>query len=59
LKYRLLSFWDKTDSENTLVVSTHGFIKKRSKVPQSEIQRAKQLRIRYFADKEKAKKKNQ
>jgi phage-related protein len=59
LKYRLLSFWDKTDSENTLVVSTHGFIKKRSKVPENEIQKAKQIRNRYFADKEKAKKKKQ
>jgi hypothetical protein len=59
LKYRLLSFWDKTDSKNTLVVSTHGCIKKRSKVPENEIQRAKQLRIRYFADKEKAKKRKQ
>ena len=59
LKYRLFSFWDKTDSENTLVVSTHGFIKKRSKVPDSEIQKAKQIRFRYFADKEKVKKRKQ
>ena len=55
LKYRLLSFWDKTDSDNTLVVSTHGFIKKRSKVPESEIQKAKQIRKKYFEDKEKSK----
>jgi phage-related protein len=57
LKYRLLSFWDKTDSENTLVVATHGLIKKRSKVPESEIQKAKQIRMKYFEDKEKSKKK--
>jgi len=57
LHFRLLAFWDKTESENTLVVSTHGFIKKRSKVPDSEIQKAKQLRIKYFEDKEKLKKK--
>ena len=57
LKYRLLSFWDKTDSENTLVVSTHGFIKKRSNVPESEIQKAKQIRKKYFEDKEKSKRK--
>ena len=31
LKYRLLAFWDKTDSGNTLVVSSHGFIKKARK----------------------------
>lgn len=52
LQYRLLAFWDKTSSENTLVISTHGFIKKRSKVPENEVQRAKQLRAKYFEDKE-------
>lgn len=55
LHYRLLSFWDKTDTENTLVISTHGFIKKQSNVPDREIQKAKQLRIKYFEDKEKLK----
>lgn len=58
LQYRLLAFWDKTGTENTLVVSTHGFVKKRSKVPESEIQRAQQLRLKYFEEKEKSKKKN-
>jgi mRNA-degrading endonuclease RelE of RelBE toxin-antitoxin system len=55
LQYRLLSFWDKTNNIKTLVVSTHGFIKKRSKVPSNEIQRAKQLKIKYFEDKSKTK----
>lgn len=55
LQYRLLAFWDKTNSKNTLVVSTHGFIKKRSKVPDNEIQKAKKLRSNYFAEKEKFK----
>ena len=36
LQYRLLAFWDKTSTINTLVVSTHGFVKKRSKVPDKE-----------------------
>lgn len=57
LQYRLLAFWDKTSSQNTLVISTHGFIKKRSKVPDNEIQKAKQLRTKYFEDKEKQLKK--
>jgi len=57
-QYRLLAFWDKTDSQNTLVISTHGFIKKRSKVPENEIQRANQLMIKYFENKEKLKTKN-
>ena len=52
-QYRLLAFWDKTNSENTLVISTQGFIKKRSKVPDSEIQKAIQLRTKYFEDKTK------
>lgn len=30
IQYRLLAFWDKTSSSDTLIVSTHGFIKKRS-----------------------------
>ena len=54
--HRMLSFWDKTDSNNTLVVSTNGFVKKRSKVPESEINKAKQLLIQYFKYKEKVKK---
>jgi len=53
----LFAFWDKTDMENTFVVSTHGIVKKRSKVPDKEIQKAKQMRIKYFEDKEKLKKK--
>ena len=56
IHYRLLAFWDKTNSENTLVISTHGIIKKTSKVPDSQIQKAKQLRSRYFEDKEITKK---
>ena len=56
LQYRLLAFWDKTSSHKTLVISTHGFIKKRSKVPDNEIQKANQIRIKYFADKGKNKK---
>lgn len=57
LQYRLLAFWDRTSTENTLVVSTHGFIKKRSKVPDNEIQKATQVMTKYFEEKEKMKKK--
>jgi hypothetical protein len=49
IQYRLLAFWDKTSSTETLVISTHGFIKKRSKVPESEIQKAIGQRIKYLA----------
>ena len=50
-------FGIKTDSENTLVISTHGFVKKRSKVPENEITKVKQQRINYFERKEEFKKK--
>lgn len=51
LQYRLLAFWDKRDKTNTLVVSTHGFIKKRNKVPDNEIQKAIQQKIKYLNEK--------
>lgn len=54
LQHRMLAFWDKSDSKNTLVVATHGFIKKTSKVPEIEIKKAKQLRIHYFEGKVKS-----
>lgn len=53
IQYRLLAFWDKSSTENTLIIATHGFVKKRSKVPDNEIQKAKQIRVRYFAEKDK------
>ena len=31
--YRLLAFWDKSDNQNTLVICTHGFIKKITENP--------------------------
>jgi phage-related protein len=52
-QHRMLAFWDKTDSKNTLVVTTHGFIKKRAKVPESELSKAKNIRTMYFDSKEK------
>lgn len=46
IQYRLLSFWD-TDSE-TLVIATHGFIKKTQKTPRKEIAKAEAIRKAYF-----------
>jgi len=48
MQIRLLAFWDKTESKDTLVVATHGFNKKVDKIPANEIQRAIKLRERYF-----------
>ncbi len=46
IQYRLLAFWD-TESE-TLVVATHGFIKKTQKTPRKEISKAEAIRKMYF-----------
>ena len=51
LQIRLLAFWDKTDNKETLVIATHGFIKKVDKVPTNEIDRAVRLRDKYFKNK--------
>lgn len=48
LQYRLLAFWDKTEKIKTLVISTHGFVKKVDKVSASEIEKANELRKTYF-----------
>ena len=50
-QYRLLAFWDKSNSRNTFVIATHGFIKKTSKVLKNEIQKAEKIRSEYFASK--------
>ena len=49
--YRIFAFWDKTDNKETLVLATHGFIKKVDKVPANEINRALRLRENYFNNK--------
>ena len=49
IQYRLLAFWD-TASE-TLVVATHGFIKKTQKTPRKEINKAEAIRKLYFETK--------
>jgi len=46
-----LAFWDKSNKKNTLVIATHGFIKKTSKVPKNEIQKAENIRNEYFSSK--------
>jgi phage-related protein len=46
--YRFFAFWDKTNKQETLVISTHGIEKKTGKVPKNEIQKAENLRTNYF-----------
>jgi phage-related protein len=44
-------FWDKDKETETLVFATHGFIKKVDKVPANEIERAINIRKKYFESK--------
>ena len=53
IQYRLLAFWDKVNGTDTLVIATHGFIKKTQKTPPKEIAKAEEIRTRYFNAKDK------
>lgn len=44
--YRIFAFWD--TENDTLVVTTHGIIKKTQKTTSKEIKRAEDIRIEYF-----------
>ncbi|MDD2984369.1 MAG: type II toxin-antitoxin system RelE/ParE family toxin [Crocinitomicaceae bacterium] len=46
--YRIFAFWDKTEKIKTLVLATHGIIKKTGKTPEKEIEKADNIRLRYF-----------
>lgn len=52
-QYRLFAFWDKTDNKVTIVIATHGIIKKTQKTPKKEIDKATELMKKYFDSKNK------
>lgn len=47
-QFRIFAFWDKTDKTETLVLATHGIIKKTGKTPDKEIEKTENIRLRYF-----------
>lgn len=47
-QYRLFAFWDKTNKKETLVLATHGIVKKTQKTPKGEIEKAEGIRRIYF-----------
>lgn len=53
--YRLFAFWDKSEAKHTLVIATHGILKKTQKTPAKEIRKAEEIRERYFESKTKKK----
>lgn len=46
--FRIFAFWDKESKHKSLVLTTHGLIKKTGKTPEREIERAEQIRLKYF-----------
>lgn len=48
---RIFAFWDKTQVQQTLVLATHGLIKKTGKTPTSDLEKAERIREQYFAQK--------
>ena len=48
---RLMAFWDTRDKLETLVVASHGYVKKTSKVHKNEIDKAIALRKKYMSQK--------
>ncbi|HHV85856.1 MAG TPA: type II toxin-antitoxin system RelE/ParE family toxin [Petrimonas sp.] len=51
--FRIFAFWDRDEEQETLVLATHGIIKKTDKTPKREIDKAEQIRLRYFELKKK------
>lgn len=50
LHFRLFAFWYRTGSSGTLVVATHGRIKKSSKVLRSDLEKAMIIRVKYIEE---------
>lgn len=46
--YRLFAFWDRSGDTETVVISTHGIVKKTGKTPSGEIEKAERIRKLYF-----------
>jgi phage-related protein len=53
--YRLFAFWDSVNGKVTLVVATHGILKKTQKTPPKEIKKAEDIRTQYLEHKSKKK----
>ena len=46
--YRLFAFWDTHRAKQTLIVCTHGILKKTNKTRKSEIEKSEEIRNNYF-----------
>lgn len=50
-QYRLFAFWDKSNKKVTIVVATHGIVKKSQKTPKKDIEKATEIMKEFFNDK--------
>ena len=46
--FRLFAFWDSTGDMETLIVCTHGLIKKTNKTPKKDIDKAEMIKEKYL-----------
>lgn len=49
-QYRLLAFWDKRNTRDTLVLATHGLVKKSDRLPRKELEKAMRIRMAYLKE---------
>lgn len=49
MAYRILAFWDK--QQQSLVIATHGFVRKTQKTPPKEIAKAETIMKEYYKSK--------
>lgn len=50
-QFRLFAFWDKPSKKVTIVVATHGIVKKSQMTPKKDIEKATEIMKKYFNDK--------
>ena len=53
--FRLFAFWDKTERNPSIVITTHGIIKKTDKILQADLVKAERIRKNYYEQKTKKK----
>ncbi len=51
--FRIFAFWDKSQGQQTLVLLTHGLIKKTDRTPKTDLEKAERIREQYFEQKNK------
>ena len=49
--FRIFAFWNKSQGQQTLVLSTHGLIKKTDQTPKIDLEKAERIREQYLAQK--------